>query len=449
LQKTKQKNAHSRAPGRCRRHPPKPQVKKVFWFFFSKKNALLALLFTYPPIAHARDDLMTLSTAAQPPVGFTSLPYANANAPKGGSITVSAVGDFDNLNPFILRGTAPISIYRVWQTLFKSSDTDSVTYYADLAKSVDVSADRLTVTFHLDPRARFSDGTKVTAGDVVWSFDTLITQGAPYFAGYYAGVASAAAADGETAVFRLRAGCGRDMPSNLGELFVLPEHFWKGRKFSDPLRVPPVGSGPYRVSNVSFGSSISYTHVKDWWAENLPADKGFYNFASYREDYFQSDAVAFQAFKAGEIDARIEPSARQWATAYHFSAVKNGAVAQRLAPLSLPAGIDGFAMNTRRPQFADARVRQALTLAFDFQWMNRVLFYNSYQRYNSYFSNSPLASTGLPSAAEVKLLTPYRTQIPASLFTTPFALPRASSCASRFCCLTRPRRGSRFHTPRI
>ncbi len=403
---------------------PCPRVAKVFWFVFSKKNCLaFACFFAFLPVANARTDLMTLSTVAQPPVGFTSLPYANADAPKGGSITVSAVGDFDNLNPFILRGTPPVSIYRVWQTLFKQSDSDSVTSYADLAQSVEISADGLTVTFHLDPRARFSDGTKVTAGDVVWTFHTLMTQGMPFFAGYYAGVASVAAADDETVVFRLHPGAGRDLPSNLGGIYVLPEHFWKGRNFADPLLVPPVGSGPYQVSAVSFGNSISYTHVKHWWAENLPADKGFYNFDTYREVYFQSDAVALQAFKAGQIDARIESSAKQWATAYHFPALRDGQVRRALAPESLPAGIEGFAMNSRRPQFADPRVRQALTLAFDFQWMNRVLFYNSYIRFNSYFTNSFLASSGLPSAAEQKLLAPFKSQIPAAIYTTPFALP--------------------------
>lgn len=366
---------------------------------------------------------MTLSTAVQPPVGFTSLPYANADAPKGGSITVSAVGDFDNLNPFILKGTPPVSIYRVWQTLFKQSDSDSVTSYADLARSVEVSADGLTVTFHLDPRARFSDGTKVTAGDVVWTFHTLVTQGTPFFAEYYAGVASVAAADDETAVFRLRPGSGRDLPSNLGGIYVLPEHFWKGRNFADPLLVPPVGSGPYQVSNVSFGNSITYTRVKNWWAADLPADKGFYNFDTYREMYFQSDAVALQAFKARQVDARIEISAKQWATAYDFPAVRDGEVKRVLAPETLPAGIAGFAMNTRRPEFADARVRQALTLAFDFQWMNRVLFYDSYVRFNSYFTNSFLASSGLPSPAELKLLAPYKDEIPPAVFTTAFALP--------------------------
>jgi len=423
VNKKKQKNFITLGHGLWRRQRPCPRVKKVFWFFFSKKNFLALSLLFHASLAHARTDLMTLSTVPQPPVGFTSLPYANAAAPKGGSITLSAVGDFDNLNPFILRGTAPDSIYRVWQTLFKQSDTDSVTSYADLARSVDVSADGLTVIFHLDPRARFSDGTKVTAADVVWTFNTLITQGQPFFAGYYAGVASVAAADDETVVFKLHPGAGRDLPSNLGGIYVLPEHFWKGRNFADPLLVPPVGSGPYQVSNVSFGNSVTYTRVKNWWASNLPADKGFYNFDTYKEAFFQSDEVALQAFKAGQIDARTEPSAKQWATAYDFPAIRNGEVKRVLAPESLPAGIDGFAMNSRRPQFADPRVRQALTLAFDFQWMNRVLFYNSYVRYNSYFTNSFLASSGLPTVAEIKLLAPYKKEIPAAIYTTPFSLP--------------------------
>jgi microcin C transport system substrate-binding protein len=373
--------------------------------------------------AAARNDLFTLSTVPQPPVGYTHLPYANPDAPKGGSITISAVGDFDNLNPFILRGTPPLSIFRVWQTLFKQSDTDSVTSYADLAQSANVSPDGLTVTFHLDPRARFSDGVPVTAADVVWTFNTLITQGSPFFAGYYAGVANVKAADPQTAVFTLKPGSGRDLPSNLGGIFILPEHFWKGRNFADPLLVPPVGSGPYQVSAVSFGNSITYTHVKNWWAADLPADKGFYNFETYKDVYFQTEPVALQAFKAGQVDARIEGSAKQWATAYDFPAVRDGQVKLTRVPQTLPAGLDGFVMNTRRPEFANADVRHALTLAFDFQWMNRVLFYNSYKRYNSYFTNSFLASSGLPGPDELALLQPFRTKIPDAVFTTPFSLP--------------------------
>jgi microcin C transport system substrate-binding protein len=373
--------------------------------------------------AAARNDIMTLSTAPQPPAGFSHLPYANPDAPKGGSITISAVGNFDNLNPFIIRGTPPVSILRVWQTLFKQSDTDSVTSYADLAQSVDISADGLTVTFHLDPRAKFSDGVPVTAADVVWTFNTLITQGSPFYAGYYAGVASVQAADAQTVVFTLKPGSGRDLPSNLGGIYILPEHFWKNRNFADPLLVPPIGSGPYQVSAVSFGNSITYTRVKNWWAADLPADKGFYNFDTYKEVYFQNESVALQAFKAGQIDARIEGSAKQWATAYDFPAVHDGRVKLTLVPQTLPAGIDGFAMNTRRAQFADVNTRHALALAFDFQWMNRVLFHNSYVRYNSYFTNSYLASSGLPAPDELKLLQPFKAEIPPAVFTTPFSLP--------------------------
>ena len=387
------------------------------WRFFS----LVALLPWLGAAAPARDDVMTLSTVPLPPPGYTALPYANPDAPKGGAITVSTVGDFDQLNPFILRGTPPPSIYRVWQTLFKASDTDSVTAYAELARAVNVAGDK--VTFFLDPRARFSDGTRVTSADVVWTFNTLITQGLPFFAGYYAGVASVAAPDDGTVVFTMKPGAGRDLPSNLAGMYILPAHFWKGRNFADPLRVPPVGSGPYQVSAVSFGNAITYTRVKNWWAQNLPPDRGFYNFETYTEQFFQTDAVALQAFKAGQIDARVETSAKQWATAYGFPAARDGRVKLALVPETLPAGIYGLAMNTRRAALADPRVRQALTLAFDFEWMNRVLFHGAYTREHSFFSNSILASAGLPSAAELQLLAPFRGHVPDAVFTTPYALP--------------------------
>ncbi len=393
------------------------------YFRFFAGPALAGILITAAHAEPPRPDIITLSTAPLPPSGYTHLPYVNPSAPKGGAITVSAVGDFDNLNPFILRGTAPNSVYRVWQPLFKGSDTDSVTSYAELAQSCDISPDGLTVTFHLNPLARFSDGTKVIAQDVVWTFNTLISQGSPFFAGYYAGVATAAAPDAETVVFKLKPGAGKDLPSDIAGMYVLPEHFWQGRNFADPLLVPPIGSGPYVVSKVSYGNYIVYSRVKNWWAENLPSDKGFYNFDTYTEDYFQNDSVALQAFKAGQIDTRIEISAKQWASAYNFPAVHDGQVTLARVPETLPAGIYGLVMNTRRPVFKNPLVRQALTEAFDFEWMNRVLFYNSYVREHSYFNNSPLASSGLPSPDELKLLAPFKNQIPAAIFTTPYKLP--------------------------
>jgi microcin C transport system substrate-binding protein len=378
-----------------------------------------------PPSTATRTDILTLSTVPQPPVGYKYLPYANPSAPKGGNFTMAyeQSGDFDNLNPFILQGSAPDSILEVWQPLFKGSDTDTVTAYAELAQSCVVSPDGLTVTFRLNPRAKFSDGTPVTAQDVVWTYNTLITQGSPVYAGLYAGVLSAAAPDPETVVFKLQKGAGPDVPLNLSGIYVLPEHFWKGKNFADPLLTFPVGSGAYQVSKVSYGNYITYSHVKNWWAADNPSDKGFYNFDSFTELYFQNDSVSLQAFKAGQVDARVELSAKVWATAYKFPAVRDGQVRLERVPETLPAGIYGLQMNTRRPVFHDARVREAMVLAFDFQWMNRVLFYDSYTRENSYFSSSTLASSGLPSAAELKLLNPFRGKIPDAVFTTPFSLP--------------------------
>jgi len=395
--------------------PPREADQKFFGSFFQKRTSCLLLLLLAAG-APARDDVLSLSAAALPAVGFGHLPYANPAAPKGGAFVVATVGDFDDLNPFILRGTAPESVFRVWQPLFKPSDTDSVTAYAELARSVDVSGDGLTVKFHLNPRARFSDGVAVTAGDVVWTYRTLVSEGAPIYADLYGGVLSASAPDAETAVFRLRPGAGRGEILNLAEMYVLPEHFWKGRAFGAPLRDFPVGSGPYEVASVSFGDTITYRRVKNWWAADDPADVGFYNFDTVSEVFFHSDAVALQAFLAGQVDARIEPSAAVWATGYRVADARRGNLAMVAAPLGLPAGIHGFVMNTRRPVFADARVRRAMVLAFDFEWINRVILGGAERRETSYFAGSPMASAGLPSEAELRLLQPFRGRIPDGVF---------------------------------
>jgi microcin C transport system substrate-binding protein len=390
---------------------------------FFKKEALssftfLVALILHASPTHAATTILTLSATPQPPANFTNLPYANPNAPKGGALTLSATGDFDNLNPFILAGATPDSIYELWQPLFKPSDTDSVTAYAELAQSADISPNNLTVTFHLNPAARFSDGTQVTAADVIWTYRTLVTQGAPIYAELYAGIATAAAPAPETAIFTLRKNAGRAQILNLAEMYILPAHFWQDKNFAAPLLTFPIGSGPYQVAAVSYGNSITYTHVKNWWAAQNPADRGLYNFDRLTEQYFRNDSVALQAFKAGQIDARIEHNQAIWPSAY----ASEPGLALVQAPLSLPSGINGLVMNTRRPLFADRRVREALALAFDFQWTNRVLFHNAERRETSYFSNSPMASSGPPSPAELALLAPYRNEIPAAVV-TPFTLP--------------------------
>jgi microcin C transport system substrate-binding protein len=380
---------------------------------------LLFIVASFP--AHARTDLITLSTAAQPPVGFDHLPYANPDAPKGGVLRLPGVGDFDNLNPFILRGTAPDTVLQIWQPLFKLSDTDSVTEYAELARSVVVRGNQ--VIFALDPRARFSDGVPVTAADVVWTYHTLITQGLPFYAAEYSQVAGVAAADARTVVFTLRPGAGPDTVFNLAGLYVLPAHFWAGRDFSAPLRDFPVGSGAYRVSAVDWGDSVTYSRVRGWWAAGIPADQGFDNFDTVTEIFFRDKSALLQAFKAGELDEHIEDSAALWDAARGWAPVRDGRVRLELVPETLPAGITGLVMNTRRPEFADARVRQALTLAFDAEWTDRALFGGFLRRERSYFTNSAMASSGLPSDDELKLLAPYRSQIPPAVFDAPFALP--------------------------
>jgi len=376
--------------------------------------------------AQSRADVIALSASPLPPPGFTHLPYANPAAPKGGHFTISAIGSFDNLNPFILRGTAPDEMFLVWQPLFKPSDTDSVTAYAELAHSLDISPDGLTVTFHLNPQARFSDGAKVTAQDVVWTYRTLVTEGAPIYTALYADVSNAAAPDALTATFTLRKCAGRAQVLNLAEMYVLPAHFWRGRNFADPLTVFPVGSGPYQVADVSYGSRITLTHLKNWWADNNPADRGFYNFGTISEQFFHNDSAALQAFKAGQIDARIERSAALWADGYRDD---QAGIAREEPPLTLPAGINGLAMNTRRTLFADPQVRQALTIAYDFDWANRVLGHGAQTREQSYFSNTPMASSGLPGPDELALLAPFRAQLPAGLFTKPFRLPVTAGAA--------------------
>lgn len=367
--------------------------------------------FLFISLAHASQTVLSLSPDPPP------LDYANPQAPKGGSLTLAGQGSFDSLNPFILRGTAPDTILQIWQPLFKLSDTGSTTEYAELARSVTISGS--SVTFNLDPRARFSDGSAVTAADVVWTYKTLITEGLPFYASEYGEVAQAAARDAQTVVFTLKPGAGADAVFNLAGLYVLPEHFWAHRDFASPLRDFPIGSGAYKVSAVAWGGSITYARVENGWSEDIPADQGFYNFDRMTELFFQTDAARLQAFKAGELDAVTEPSAALWARAYDFAAVRDGEVARAFLPETLPSGISGLVFNTRRPELGNPLVRQALVLAYDFEWANRVLFQGAMRRDDSYFSNSAMAARGLPDAAERQCLAPYRGRLPASVYGPP------------------------------
>jgi microcin C transport system substrate-binding protein len=366
--------------------------------------------------------LSMLGKPALPP-DFPHFPYLNPDAPKGGEVALSAVGTFDSFNGYIIRGNAPADIGRVYDALLIASADEASTTYGHLAHTIEIPGDRMWVAFELRPEARFHDGKPVTADDVAWTFNTLREKGRPFYRQYYADVEDVAVEGPRRVVFHFKSNRNRELPLILGEMAVLPKHWWEGRDFTRPLTEPPLGSGPYRVERFEFGRTLVFRRLPDWWARDLPTGRGHNNFDVLRTEYFRDATVALEAFKAGQIDFRQENIAKQWATAYDFPAMKRGLVKKEEIRHRLPTGMQGFAMNTRRPIFRDPRVRQALVYAYDFEWANKNLFYDSYTRTLSYFSNSDLESSGIPQGDELALLEPYRDKLPPELFTQPFKLP--------------------------
>ncbi len=385
----------------------------------------LAVLVLMTGSALAQVPTHAISLLGEPalPANFTHFPYANPDAPKGGEVTLGSVGSFDSFNPFIVRGTPAADAARVYDTLMRPNADEAETSYAHLAASVTLSADKKSVTFALRPEAKFHDGTPVTADDVAWTFETLREKGRPNYRQYYADIDKVIVDGPHHVSFHFRTDQNRELPSILGQLPVLPKHWWASRDFTKPLTEPPLGSGPYRVGKVEFGRTLVMERVADYWGRNLPTARGIDNFGTRRTEYFRDSTVALEAFKAGQTDYRSENVAKDWATAYDFPAVQKGLVKKELLRHRLPTGMQGFAFNTRRKLFQDVRVREALASVFDFEWENANLFYGAYTRTQSYFSNSALASTGVPEGAELALLEPFRAKLPASLFTQPFSLP--------------------------
>jgi len=370
-----------------------------------------------------RSHALSLIGPAALPEGFAHFPYANPNAPKGGEVALGAVGTFDSFSPHIVRGTAAGATMAIYDTLTRGSADEAQVAYGHIAHTIETAADGLSVSFELRPEARFHDGTPLTAEDVAWTFNTLVAHGRPHYRQYWADVAAVEVESPHRITFRFKHAQNRELPSILGQLEVLPKHWWATRDFTRPLTEPPLGSGAYRIGRFEFGRTIELTRVPDYWAADLGTAKGLSNFDRRRTEYFRDPTVAFEAFKAGQIDFRQENIALSWATAYDFPAVRRGLVKKEEFRHRLPTGMQGFVMNTRREVFRDARVRQALALVFDFEWANANLFHGAYTRTNSYFSNSTLASSGLPEGPELALLEKHRAQLPETLFTQPFRLP--------------------------
>ena len=361
------------------------------------------------------------------PPGFAHFEYVNPDAPKGGTLRKAGFGSFDSLNPFINKGVAADDIGLVYDTLTTNSLDEPFTVYGLLAEKIEKGANNEWVRFYLRPEARFHDGEPVEAEDVVFSFETLISKGAPHYRGYYADVEKAVIESPRRIRFDFKHAGNRELPLILGQLPVLPKHWWEGKDFATGSMEAPLGSGPYRIERAEAGRSVRYARVEDYWGKDLAVNQGFYNFDHINIDYYRDNTVALQAFKAGHFDYWLETSAKNWATAYDIAAVKDGRIIKEDIANHNPQGMQGFIFNTRRDRLQDARVREALGLLFDFEWTNRQLFNGAYTRTTSYFDNSELASSGLPSKQELSILEPLRGQIPDQVFEKPFELPQTNA----------------------
>ncbi len=355
--------------------------------------------------------------------GFTQFDYADADAPKGGDVRLAAIGTFDNLNPYILKGVAAVGLGGLFETLMTSSDDEAFTKYGLLAESIEVPDDRSWAAFTLRAEARWHDGRPVTPEDVIWSLETLKTKGHPFYRTYFANIAKAERTGERSVRFTFSGGENRELPLIAGELPILPRHYWEGREFGKTTLKPPLGSGPYRVKSLDPGRSITYERIEDYWGAEIPVNKGRNNFDTIRYDYYRDTTVALEAFKSGGYDFRIENTSKDWATAYDTPPVRQGLIKLEEIRHQRPTGMQAFVFNTRREIFRDPRVRRALAFAFDFEWSNKNLFYGQYTRTESYFSNSELASTGLPGPEELKILEPLRGQIPDQVFTETYKPP--------------------------
>lgn len=337
--------------------------------------------------------------------GFEHLPYANPQAPKGGRITLALQGTFDSLNPLIVLGVAPDVVPRyVLQPLMMRSADEPFTIYGMLARGVEMPEDRSFITFHLDPRARFSDGHPLTAEDVRFSFEMLKKNGKPFHRSSFGQVKAVEILDPHRIRFDLSGSNDRELPLLIGMMSVFPAHATNPDTFDKTSLTPPIGSGPYALTEVKPGERVVLTRRKDYWGEDLPITRGLYNFDEIRYDFYRDANTLFEAFKAGLYDFRIEGDPGQWATGYDIPAVRTGRVLRETIATRLPKGMNGFVFNTRKPLFSDVRVREALSHLFDFDWVNRNLFFGQLTRSNSYFSGSDLASTGRPADARERVL---------------------------------------------
>lgn len=348
---------------------------------------------------------------------FKHLDYVNPDAPKGGQIKLSALGGFDNLNPFISKGNAGAGLGLTFDTLLTQPADSPSAEYGLIAQSIEVAEDLSFAIFNLRPEARFHDGSPITPEDLIFSLQMAKEKGRPLYRYYYANVDQAIPMGAHKIKFTFTGPPNRELPQIVGQLLpVLSKKNFENREFESTTLEPILGSGAYRIKEFEANRFITYERVEDYWAKDLPINKGRYNFDLFRYDYYRDTSVLLEAFKAGEYDFRAENSAKNWATGYDFPALKNGFVVKENIPSTTPAGQQGYVYNLRQDKFKDPALREALSYAFDFEWLNKNIFYDQYKRTNSFFYNSVMAAKGEPAGKELKILEEYRGKVPDRVF---------------------------------
>jgi microcin C transport system substrate-binding protein len=387
------------------------------------RSLLIALLVCLAPPGLAAPSI-ALGYTPKYPARFSHFDYANPAAPKGGILNLAAVGNFDSLNPFLLKGISATGISDlVFETLMEQSLDEPFSQYGLLAEDVALATDKLSVTFRLNPHAHFSDGSPVLAEDVKHSFDTLKSNLAhPQFRFYWADIQRAVVVDARTVRFEFSK-ANPELHLLCGQMPIFSHKWGSGKAFDKVVTDVPIGSGPYRLENYQIGKKIGFTRNTDYWAKDLNVRRGTFNYDHINFIYYKDTTVELEAFKAGEFDFVLVNNSKQWARDYKGPKFEQGLIKKAELKHNNNAGMQGFIFNVRKPLFQDKRVRQAIALALDFEWSNKNLFYNQYQRCDSYFSNSELAASGVPQGDELKLLEPFRKQLPPELFTQPWQSP--------------------------
>ncbi len=387
------------------------------WILDIKYKIIFMLVLFLPVNSHAVP-AMGMGYEPKYPADYSHFDYVNPNAPKQGKLTMMGLGTFDSLNPYLLKGLSAGGMgLLVFESLLEKSLDEPFSEYGLIADDFFLAEDGLSATFHVNPLARFSNGDAITAEDVKYSFDILMSKEShPQFRVYYADVKSATVLDRLTVRFDFK-NKNREMHMIIGEIPVFSRKWAGEQSFDKTSDIRPVASGPYMVDKYERGKSIEYIKNPDYWAKDLPVRKGMFNYDQITYKYYKDSTIALEAFKAGEFDFFFENYSKRWARSHNGAQYDSGQIIKTELTHKNNAGMQGFAFNTRREKFSDVRVRRALSLAYDFEWANDKLFYNQYVRAGSYFSNSELAAQGLPEGKELALLEKFRDQLPAEVFT--------------------------------